>query len=240
MPNAFLNKLRGYAPLTRGDEEALEAACNNVRRYPPGYDLIREGDEPSVVFVVLEGWACRYKMLPDGGRQIIAFLMPGDCCDVHVAVLAEMDHSIATLTTARVATIPRAQMEALTDARHGLTKAFWWTQLVDEGVLRATIVSMGRRTTLERIAHLLCELYFRMRNIGLTDEGPCEMPFTQIVLADAVGLTPVHTNRVIKKLREAGALEVMPGSMIIADIAKLVHIAGFDDNYLHRRLKRSA
>ena len=240
MTNAFVEKLRGYAPLERGDEELLEAACKPVRTFPPGHDLICEGDEPNAVFIVLEGWAFRYKMLPDGGRQIIAFMMPGDFCDMHVAVLAQMDHSIGTLTTARVATIPRVEIEELVETRPSLNKAFWWTQLVDEGVLRATIVSLGRRTTLERVAHLLCELCFRMRNIGLVDGDPCELPFTQVVLADAVGLTPVHTNRVIKKLREAGALDMRPGSMVVADLSRLAQIAGFDDNYLHRRLKRSA
>ncbi|TPG12422.1 Crp/Fnr family transcriptional regulator [Sphingomonas oligophenolica] len=235
MTNPFVDKIRGYAPLSRDDEQLLDDACHQSRSLPPGHDLIREG-APSAVFVVLAGWACRYKMLPDGGRQIIAFMMPGDFCDLHAGVLAEMDHSIATLTKARIATIPRARMEALIDARPSLSKAFWWTQLVDEGVLRATIVSMGRRTTMERVAHLLCELCFRMRNIGLTGDGPYEMPFSQIVLADAVGLTPVHTNRVVKKLREAGALEMRPGSVIVSDLARLAKIAGFDDNYLHGRL----
>ncbi|MDQ2892804.1 MAG: Crp/Fnr family transcriptional regulator, partial [Pseudomonadota bacterium] len=159
MANAFVDKLRGYAALDRVDEESLDAACHQSRIFPPNVDLIREGDRPNSVFVMLEGWACRYKMLPDGGRQIIAFMMPGDFCDMHVALLAEMDHSIATITKAKVATIPGKEMEALVDTRPGLIKAFWWTQLVDEGVLRATIVSMGRRTTLERVSHLLCELY---------------------------------------------------------------------------------
>ena len=240
MPNAFVEKLRGYAPLDHADEAVLAAACQSPRTYPAGYDLIREGDEPGPVFVVLEGWACRYKILPGGSRQIIAFLMPGDFCDMHIAALKEMDHNIGTLTEAKVVTIPRGRMEALIDERPGLTKAFWWTQLVDEGVLRAMIVSMGRRSSLERVAHLLCELCFRMRNIGLASDECFKMPFTQIVLADAVGLTPVHVNRVLKSLRLAGALELRGGGMEIADLAKLAKIAGFDDNYLHRELKKSA
>ena len=240
MPNAFVEKLRGYGPLDELDEHLLEAACQGSHRYMPAHDLIREGDDPSMVIVMLEGWACNYKLLPDGSRQIIAFLMPGDFCEMHVAVLAEMDHSIATLTTARIARIPRRQMEALIGSRPGITEAFWWTQLVDQAVLRTTIVSMGRRTTTERIAHLLCELNFRMSNVGLAGDYPCAMPFTQIVLADAVGLTPVHTNRVIKKLRLAGALEMSPGSIVISDIGRLARIAGFNDNYLHRNLKQSA
>ena len=234
--NAFVEKLRGYAPLSPEDVSLLEAACLHPRKFPPAYDLIREGDKPGPVFVLLEGWACRYKILPGGGRQIISFLMPGDFCDMHVAVLDAMDHSIATLTDAKVATIARGQMEELVEVRPGLVKAFWWTQLVDEGVLRATIVSMGRRTSLERVAHLLCELCFRMRNIGIATKSTFEMPFTQIVLADAVGLTPVHVNRVVRKLRAVGALELTSGTLVIADIKQLAQIAGFDDNYLHRQL----
>ena len=240
MPNAFIDKLRGYAPLDQGDEAALAAVCRTSRIYSAGHDLIREGDEPGPVFIVLEGWAHRYKILPDGSRQIIAFLMPGDFCDLHVGVLAEMDHCIGTLTEATIAAVPRQRMEALIDERPRLTKAFWWTQLVDEGVLRATIVSMGRRRSVERVAHLLCELCFRMRNIGLATDDDCTMPFTQIVLADAVGMTPVHVNRVVRTLRLAGAMRLEGGALIIADIVKLARIAGFDDNYLHRRLRRSA
>ena len=237
MANAFVEKLRGYAPISPTDETLLEDACHRTRKFPPNYDLILEGDVPGPVFVILAGWACRYKILPGGSRQIISFLMPGDFCDMHVAVLAEMDHSIATLTEAQVATIPRDQMEELVEVRPSLAKAFWWTQLVDEGVLRATIVSMGRRTSLERVAHLLCELCFRMRNIGIATETSVVMPFTQIVLADAVGMTPVHVNRLVRKLRSLGALDIGVGTLIIADIRLLAQIAGFDDNYLHRRLR---
>ncbi|WP_294007581.1 Crp/Fnr family transcriptional regulator [Sphingomonas sp.] len=222
------------------DIQSLCDLCHNARNLPAAHDLIREGDAPGPLFVVLEGWACRYKLLPDGARQIIAFMMPGDFCDLHVGILAEMDHSIATLTPARIAFIPRPEIERLIDSRPSLSKAFWWTQLVDGGVLRATIVSMGRRTSVERVAHLLCELYFRMHHMGLGDEHSCIMPFSQIVLADAVGLTPVHTNRVIKRLRAAKALELGPGMITIANISKLAAIAGFDDNYLHYRLKKYA
>ena len=240
MPNAFVEKLRGYGPLDSTDERLLEAACHGSHMYLPDHDLICEGDEPSTMIVMLEGWACNYKLLPDGSRQIIAFLMPGDVCAMHVTMLAEMDHSVATLTTARIARIPRAQLDALIQSQPRLSEALWWTQLVDEAVLRATIVSMGRRSTTERIAHLLCELNIRMVNVGLVGRRSCEMPFTQIVLADAVGLTPVHTNRIIKKLRLAGALETCPGSIVISDIGCLAKIAGFDDNYLHRRVKQYA
>lgn len=235
MTNAFVERLRGYAPLSATDQTSLEAACESVRSFPAGYDLIREGAEPNAVFVVLEGWAFSYKLLPSGARQIIAFMMPGDFCDAHVAASAEMDHRICTLTTARIATIARAKFEELVDTLPNLRKALRWAQLVDEGVLRATIVSLGRRNSLERVAHLLCETCLRMREVGLANGGPCEVPFTQILLADAVGLTPVHTNRVVKKLRSAGALDTRPRSLIVSDLPRMAQIAGFDSTYLDRR-----
>ena len=240
MSNAFVQKLSGYVILTEEDTRLLTSACAVQRDVPARYDLIREGDKPVSVFVMLEGWACRYKLLPEGGRQITAFMMPGDFCDMHVAVLDQMDHSIATLTRSRVAMIPRLQMEELIETRPAITRAFWRTQLVDESVLRAWIVCMGRRSSLQRVAHLLCELCVRAQNMGLVDQERCGLPISQIVLADALGLTPVHVNRVLRKLRLLGVMEKQARMLVVVDIVGLGVLAGFDENYLHRRLKRAA
>jgi CRP-like cAMP-binding protein len=96
---------------------------------------------------------------------------------------------------------------------------------------------MGRRDSVQRVAHLICELYVRARNVGHALHDGFELPLTQIVLADAVGLTPVHVNRVIRKLRMSGVMSLNRGSLVIADPRRLAVIAGFDDNYLHRRLR---
>ncbi|MCW3849325.1 Crp/Fnr family transcriptional regulator [Sphingomonas sp. LB-2] len=166
--------------------------------------------------------------------------MPGDACDLHIALLAEMDHSIQTLTPARVAMIERSVVQELLEARPQIARAMWSTQLVDEGTLRAWIVSMGRRSSVARVAHLMCELYVRARNIGLVHGNELEFPMTQIVLADALGMTPVHINRVLRKLREQGVMELKEKSLLLLDPVKLAEIAGFDENYLHRRLRRAA
>ena len=206
----------------------------------PPFDLIREGDRPGPVFVMLEGWACRYKILPEGGRQIIAFLMPGDTCDLHGAVLAEMDHSIQTLTPARVASIGRLEVQELLTGHPEIARALWTTQLIDESVLRVWIVSMGRRDSKARVAHLICELYLRARTIGLASGDSFEMPLSQVVLADALGLTPVHMNRVLHVLRGADIIRFRRGALHIIDPTGLARIAGFDENYLHRRLRDAA
>lgn len=240
MANRFVHKLSGLAELTAHDAAALEKATSGPRKYVARQDLIREGDEPGPVFVVLEGWACRYKILPSGTRQIMAFLMPGDSCDLHIKLLAEMDHSIQAITNALVATVSRGEMQAMMQEHPNIARAMYTSQLVDEGIMRAWIVSMGRRSSTERVAHLICELYLRARNIGLTGEGEFDLPLSQLVLADSLGMTAVHINRILKELRLAGAMALQRGSVTILDPVKLVQIAGFDENYLHRRLRQAS
>ena len=159
---------------------------------------------------------------------------------MHVSLLDEMDHSMATITPARVAMIPRPRLEELINSRPAITRALWWTQLVDEGILRAWIVSLGRRDSVARVSHLMCELYIRARNIGLTDGDHVKLPLTQAILGDALGLTPVHINRVLHRLKSEGVMHISSGMLTISDPSKLAIIAGFDDNYLHRRLRVSA
>ncbi|MGF7152075.1 CRP-like cAMP-binding protein [Sphingomonas zeicaulis] len=237
MDNAFVSKLKGLAPLVPGEIAALEAATGSPLRYGARHDLIREGDRPGPVFVVIEGWACRYKILPNGTRQILAYLMPGDSCDLHIGLLAEMDHSIQTITPAVVATIGREEMDDLMARHRGIAKAMYVAQLIDEGTMRAWITSMGRRASIERVAHLMCELYLRARNIGLTAEPTLSLPLSQLLLADSLGMTPVHLNRVLKDLRLGGAMNLERGRLLITDPQQLIEIAGFDENYLHRRLR---
>lgn len=240
MANAFISKLNGYVPLSPGAVAALRDATADARLMQPRTDLIREGDKPGPVFVVLEGWACRYKILPNGSRQLLAFLMPGDSCDLHVNLIAEMDHSIQTITKCEVATVKRETMEAMLEAHPDVTRALYLAQLIDEGTMRAWITSIGRRTSIERVAHLMCELHLRARNIGMCDEASLKLPLSQALLADALGMTAVHINRVLRKLRLAGAMTMTRGSLNISDPAKLLQIAGFDENYLHRRLRKAA
>ncbi len=146
-----------------------------------------------------------------------------------------IDHSIATLTTALIALVPRGILQTLIETRPAINRAYLWNQLVDQETLRAWIVSMGRRNGLQRVAHLMCELHVRARNVGLTQGDRLELPLTQTVIGDALGLTPIHVNRVLRKLRIGGVMTLSGGSLVIADLGKLVIVAGFDDNYLHRR-----
>jgi CRP-like cAMP-binding protein len=233
MANAFVQKLKDLVELSEVDIDALVEATKNPRQYAARQDMIREGDQPGPVFVILEGWACRYKILPAGTRQITAFLMPGDACDLHVGMLEEMDHSLQAVTNAKIALIPGEQMGAMLEAHPRIANAMYKSQLIDEGTLRAWIVSMGRRSSAARVAHLMCELY--LRSVKKNGDDCVALPISQVILADALGMTPVHINRVLRDLRLAGAMTLSRGSLTVIDPIKLVQIAGFDENYLHRR-----
>jgi CRP-like cAMP-binding protein len=128
-------------------------------------------------------------------------------------------------------------MSEMLDQHRSIARAMYTSQLVDEGTLRAWITSMGRRTSVERVAHLMCELYLRARSISMADHDELELPLSQQLLADALGMTPVHLNRVLKKLRLAGAMTLKRGTLTVSNPYELVRIAGFDDNFLHRRLR---
>lgn len=226
-------KLQTVAELREADVAPLIALCQDVRTVPARRDILTEGERPDDVHVILEGWAARYKTLSDGSRQIVAFLIPGDFCDLHVAVLGHMDHGIVALTRCRVAYIASAELDVLTSHHNGLTKALWWSTLVDEGVLREWILNVGRRDAFGRLAHLLCELHARMQMVGLVHEDRLALPLTQDQLADATGLTPVHVNRTLQRLRTEHLVEIGSGTLMIPDIKALREACGFTGSYLH-------
>jgi CRP-like cAMP-binding protein len=228
----LIAKLETVATLSAEDRGALATAIGVARDMDARRSLIREGDRPDHVHLIVEGWAARYKVLPDGARQITAFLIPGDFCDAHIGILGQADDNVMTLTAARVALIPRPAMDALTE-RPRLARAFWWAALVDQAVLREWIVNVGRRDAQQAIGHLMCELYVRMRNVGLVTDHSFELPLTQEEIADALGLTPVHVNRVLQRMRSEGLLSFRRGSLTIHEYAKLEKASGFSAAYLH-------
>ena len=231
------SKLEKLAPLSDEDREALWDLCSDVREVPARRHILSDGERPDHVHIILGGWAARYKVLRDGARQITAFLIPGDFCDLHVTILREMDHGILALTPATVAYIPHQAMQDLPLNRPALARALWWATLVDESVLRAWIVNIGRRDAYEGIAHLLCELHARMRNVGLVQDGTFSLPLTQEEIADALGLTPVHVNRVLQRLRKQGLITLEARRLTLVDPEALRDAAGFDPSYLHERAR---
>ncbi len=233
LANALTSKLERGADLGPEDRARLDSVIRTPRKVGKREDLISEGESPSVVQLVLEGFACRYKILPNGRRQIMAFLIPGDFCDFHVAILGTMDHSIATLTPCSIVEISRETIADLTDHHPQIARALWWSTLVDEAILREWLVGMGQRPAERQVAHVLCELLVRLQSVGRATDTSYELPLTQQELGDAMGLSVVHTNRSLQTLREEGLIVWTEGRLTIPNVARMNGFAGFNPNYLH-------
>jgi CRP-like cAMP-binding protein len=229
----LLRKLENFADLTDEERRALQDAAGPVRSYGSHEDLIREGEQPTSVNVIVSGFACRHKMLLDGRRQIIGYFLPGDMCDARVFILKKMDHTISTLTASSVTTLPREAILEITSKYPRLTRALWWNTLVEEAICREWLVNIGQRTALERIAHLFCEVYLRLQAVGLANSAGCELPVTQSELADTVALSTVHVNRTLKELRRMELVSMSSKSLVIHDLPGLRALAMFDADYLH-------
>lgn len=234
MTNPFLLKLSTLAAV--GDEDArfVEDLCRERRTVAAGSDLIEQGDRPEHVKIIFSGLACRYKLLSEGERQIMAFLVPGDICDLHIAVLGVMDHSIGVNGEAEVATIARDEVAEIVNHRPVLASALLKANLVDLAVLREWIVNNGRRAAYARIAHLLWELYLRHAVVGMVGNNQFFLPLTQRDLADATGLSYVHVSRTLTRLKEEGVIEWDRKRLTITDPEALRAISGFEPDYLHR------
>lgn len=229
-------RLATVADLTDADRAKLDQLCCHVATVRARVDIISEGDRPEKIHLILKGWAARYMILPDGTRQIVAFLIPGDFADLNVAVLDHMDHGIVALSPCKVAYIDGHELERVTIENPRLTQAMLWSTLVDEAVLRQWIVNVGRRDAYQRVAHILCEMHARMKMVGLTEDDRLALPLTQNDLADATGLTTVHINRTLQRLRGEGLIEIGSGMLNILKVSELQRAGGFNPKYLH--LKR--
>lgn len=233
MSNPMIMKLEYGAPLSDGDRAKLAEISLASRKVGAREDLIGAGETPRFVHLILDGFACRYKTLADGTRSIVAYLLPGDFCDLHVAILGTMDHSIATISPCTLVQIPRETVLQLTDHYPRITRAMWWATLVDEAVLREWLVNMGCRPADKRLAHLFCELYWRLRMVGFVVTDSFRMPLTQQELGETAGITGVHVNRVIQQLREKGLIKLVNRHITIPDIERLEKFADFDPAYLY-------
>lgn len=215
-------------------EQALLAGIpHRVIKYHSGEDILLQGDVLTESCLLLEGWACRYKTLMDGRRQIIGFVLPGDFCSSWAAGIGAMAHGVKALSAARVAKVDRGVVLGRMSQNSSLVDQFRISASQEYTILGAWLLNMGQRKAPERIAHLFCELATRMRKIGLAQvAGGYEVPLTQLDLADALGLTSVHVNRVLQKLREKGFIDFRRGMLSIRDVPALCAYVEFKDGYL--------
>ena len=229
-----VRRLTSLRKLSETGVAVLKAAVHErIVKASPGEDLICEGDRPDSVRIFLSGWAFRYKTLEDGRRQIVSFILPGDTCDPHLHLLSAMDHSIATLTPVVYSELEGPSFERLMTADRSVGAAFHCETLAARAIQHEWAVNLGRRDALERVAHVICELFERLRVVGLVEGNSFSFPVTQTDLADATGLSTVHLNRTLQELRASGLITLKDRSLTILDLQSLANTAMFNPGYLH-------
>lgn len=229
----LLMRLSRFQPLSAEDAQALHGAAGSVRLHRPHENLVREGESAGHVSLLVSGFAYGFRVLPDGRRQIVRYLIPGDLCDPRLLLLPLASHTVSTLTAANVVVFARDVLNALIDREPRLGRALCWLALQEETIAREWLVNIGQRTALERLAHLLCEIFTRMQAAELTDGGRCELPLTQVELADTLALSTVHINRTLQELRRQGLVSLSGGMLEIHDFNALQSAAMFAPGYLH-------
>lgn len=233
----LIRKLETIFVLSEDERDTLQSLTGSVRTLGADQDIVREGDRPSACCLILEGIAHRYKLTESGKRQIVSFHIPGDIPDLQSLHLEVMDHSLGTLSQSKLAFLPHDTVRDLIRRCPRIGGAFWRDTLIDAAVFREWITNLGRRDAHSRIAHLLCELYVRLRAVGLTNGHVYHLPLTQAELADAVGTSTVHVNRVLQQLRGEELISLQAGSVAVLDWERLREAGEFDPTYLHLKIE---
>lgn len=230
--HSLIEKLQRRDALGPEEREALRDVLGAPRAVAAGTDIVREGDRPDHSTLLTSGFTARYSTLADGGRQITQLNVSGDFIDLHSFVMKQMDHGVVALSDCVIAPAPHTALRRLSDHHSHLTRVLWLDTVIDAAIHRQWIASMGRRTALAHLAHLICELYKRLEVVKLAGDCTFDLPLSQAVIADVLGQSTVHVNRVIAELRAMELLSWTHGHVEILDWERLAALAEFDNTYL--------
>ena len=232
MIEKFLVKLRRYDAVSAEEERALCDAVADVVDFARDETIIEAKQELAHSLLLLDGFVHRYKDLHRGARQTLQLAVPGDFLDLHSLLLKQLDHHVGGVTRGRLALFPHDRLVAITRDRPHLGRLLWLSTIVDASIHREWIMSLGVRSSAARLAHLFCELQVRLATVGLAEQYEYDLPLTQTDLAEILGMTPVHMNRMVRELRDEGLLTFRGRKVEIHDWDGLVRMAEFDPFYL--------
>ena len=233
--HSLLLNLGRHDDIPVNEQEQLLGIFSRERVYDAGHDLVRSGDRPAFSQLLSDGFAARYKIVSGGGRQITAIHVPGDFVDLHGFLLKKMDHGIVALSHCRVSLADHAELRTLTEKSAHLTRLLWLETLIDGAIHREWLVAMGRKSKQAHLAHLICELFLRLKAVERTSGRSFHLPLIQEEVADVLGLSSVHLNRVLQTLRKSGAVSWRNQTVTIEDWDRLAEMAEFDPTYLNLR-----
>lgn len=232
---ALLARLSAIGDVSKADADALLSVTGEVRTLRRLDDISKAGETPRFSVVVLRGFLQRYVARRDGSRQIHAFYVPNDAPSLETLNVDRLDSNLGAVVQSTVGIIPHAELHALIRSRPNILDLVWRETLVQGAMFREWLMRNSRLTADAAMAHLFCEIFVRSRSAGLIQDNSCEMPITQEMLADALGLTGVHVNRTLQSLRENGLVEHKSGRLFVYDFKRLADFADFDPSYLHLR-----
>lgn len=230
---AFFQKLDRRFVLSETDRNALEGVGISARRIDPRKSFILEDDSFGYVHIIRNGLACQYRMLPDGRRCIVALYVPGDICDLASPIPSNQSYGVRTLSACEVVRVRRNALNDVKKSRSTIRHALEWMSLIDTAILSEWLVSSRCRTAEQQIAHLFCEWLVRLRTVNLVVDDSYHLPITQGDLSDITGLSNVHVNRVIQKLRSEKLIVLREKRLRILSVKALMKIADFEPNYLN-------
>lgn len=230
-----LRRFELFTPFTDDELDFTQAFKSGELNVDPGTTLLLEGMPSPQLFTVLEGLGVRYKTLENGQRQVVNFALPGDLIGLQAAIMGEMAYSFEATTAMRLCVFNRSDLWHLFKRQPQRAYDLTWLSAVEEHFLGEALAVMGRRSAMERVAWALVGIYLRLRAVGLDRNGVVPMPWRQQDLADALGLSLVHTNKTLQKLRRDGLTRWMDGTLLIPDLPALARIAMVDLEAPHRR-----
>jgi len=228
----FARKLSAFVSLSQDDLISLSDIFRRRLKFPVGRDMVHEGQTNQSAYILASGWVCSYKLLPGGTRQIVDFQIPGDFLGLRSVLFRTADHNIEPITPVEASEVLASDLLSAFTRTPRLATAVMWAASRDEAMVVEHLVNLGRRNALERTAHFMLELGARLRLVGLASKTGFDCPLSQYLMADALGLSAVHINRVMRELREAGLMTFQKGRVEFSDFDRLVTLADFDRGYL--------
>ena len=231
--DSLLKRWSRRVTLSREDKEALSTLPWSERTFGRDAYVVREGEPTTTCGLLLRGFAFRQKLVSNGARQIISIHIPGEFVDLQNALLKVADHNVQTLGRASFAFVNRSALLDLSAAHPNIARSIFLDTLLDSSIFREWVVNVGRRDARARISHLLCELADRLKSSGTSDGEVFDFPLTQEQIADATGLTAVHTNRTLQSLRRDGLINLSANRLAILDWEALADAGDFNERYLH-------
>jgi CRP-like cAMP-binding protein len=229
----LIRRLDSISTLDRQDRAVLSGLPIEVASLDDGRDIVREGDSPTRCFMVLDGLVGSYKYTGEGARQIPSFYVPGDMPDLQSLHLSRMDVGFRTLTRSKIGFISHAAIRLACAQSFSLIEAFWRMTLIDASIYREWLTNIGQRDARARLSHVFCELFVRLDVMGLVADHSFNLALSQQELADAIGTSAVHVNRVLQEMRRDGAIIFRDGRLTILDWKRLTEEGDFDPSYLH-------